>query len=218
MKKLILFLGLPGCGKGTQAKIIFSTLGIPSYSIGEFLRSYSNENHSDSLYVKSMLEKGEIVPGDLVNNIVKSLIDSVEKDFILDGYPRNIDQARFLDQYKSFKVMPIYFNLDRNLLVERIINRIQCKKCDTIYNAKKIDLTDFKCLSCGSLEYYKRLDDSESILKNRIQQFDSNTVAVLDFYKNLNLLYEIDAAEKVEIVSQKLNHVINDLSLTFDNN
>jgi adenylate kinase len=215
MKTLILFLGFPGCGKGTQAEIISSKFGITNYSVGELLREYAKKDYEDAALVQDMLEKGLIIPADLVNKIAGKVIEEVPKICILDGYPRSIEQATFLHNYKSLKVVPIYFKLEQDLLIERISNRFQCKKCDKIYSKKSKDVTNFKCEKCGSLDYYKRSDDNGDVLLNRIEQFNLNTLPVLDFYKKLNLLQEIDASHDVEQVSQKLNKIIMDLNIDF---
>jgi len=118
IKTVIVFIGPPGCGKGTQSQNLCSKFNIESYSLGELLRSYAEANHRDSLEVKTMIEKGLIVPADVVNNIVKNLLDKTSSTCLLDGYPRNIDQAKFLNTYPNLRIVPFYFALDKSALME----------------------------------------------------------------------------------------------------
>jgi adenylate kinase len=215
MKTIILFLGLPGCGKGTQAQNLYKNFGIVGYSLGELLRSYASLDNHESAEVKKFIDNGLIVPGDLVNNIVKDLVAKPEKVCLLDGYPRNIEQAHYLHGYNSLRIVPFYFAIDNELLIQRIKNRVQCKKCDKIYSTSLFSATSFKCDWCKSVEFYKRSDDNEGVLIKRISQFQVNTKPVLDFYKSLNLLHEIDASQSVEVVSNKLNLIIKELDLDF---
>jgi adenylate kinase len=215
MKTAILFLGPPGCGKGTQSGIVLNNFAIISYSIGDLLRSYAESNNQDSATIKNMIEKGIIVPGSLTNSIVAKLVDSVPKVFILDGYPRNLEQANFLNTCSNIKVIPVYFKLDKDLLLERVLNRWQCKNCGLIYGAKllELDVDKFKCSGCGLAQLYKRSDDNYEVLQNRIEQFTKHTFPVLNFYKNLNLLHEIDASQDVNEVNMDLSRIIKNLDI-----
>jgi adenylate kinase len=214
MKTVILFLGPPGCGKGTQSKIISKKLGITSYSVGDLLRSYAESNSSDSLYIEDMIKNGLIIPGDLVNSIVSKLFSDVFKTCILDGYPRNLEQALFLNQC-DVRVIPIYFKLEESLLLDRILNRWQCQDCGLIYNAKlfNLDVYKFKCPECNSTKLYQRDDDSYEVLQNRIKQFTQYTLPVLNFYRDLNLLFEIDGAQNVNKVNVDLDKIIENLDI-----
>jgi adenylate kinase len=214
MKTVIVFIGPPGCGKGTQSQNLCSKFEIDSYSLGELLRSYAEASHKDSLEVKTLIEKGLIVPADVVNNIVKDLLDKTSSTCLLDGYPRNIEQAKFLSNYPNLRIVPFYFALDKSALMNRILNRVQCKKCDRIYSYNLHDFDNFKCINCGSTEYYKRSDDKEEILKNRIDQFEINTAPVLDLYRG-KILYEIDAAEDISKISERLSAIISELGIDF---
>jgi len=215
MKTAILFLGLPGCGKGTQSKIILNIFGITSYSIGDLLRAYVESNASDSTDVKNMIQNGFIIPGELVNSIVLKLLNDVSKVCILDGYPRNLEQASFLNDCNDINIVPIYFKLDENLLLDRIQNRWQCKGCGLIYDARllNLEISEFKCLECNSTQLYRRSDDNYEVLQNRIEQFAKHTAPVLNFYRDLELLYEVDGAQDVNKVSMDLSEIIKNLDI-----
>lgn len=215
MKTVIVFLGLPGCGKGTQSQIICSKFNIKSYSLGELLRSYAESGYSDSLEVKNLIEKGSIVPANIVNKIVKNLLEHSSNICLLDGYPRNLEQAEFLNSYDFLKIIPIYFYLNKSVLMNRILNRVQCKKCDKIYSYNLHDFKNFKCVSCGCEKYYKRSDDNEMVLRNRIAQFDSNTAPVLNLYRDLKTLHEIDASDDISAISKRLNAIMIELGIDF---
>jgi adenylate kinase len=214
-KKVIVLLGLPGCGKGTQAAIVAEKFSITSYSIGEILRSYAAGKYENSSEVKNIIDKGQIVPGSLVNDIVNNILKDAPKVCILDGYPRNLDQAQFLATDSSIDVVPIYFYVNRQSLEERIQNRVQCRDCDKIYSAKNLDLNHFKCDNCGFLEYYSRSDDNLDVLTNRINQFEINTIPVVDYYEKLGMLRQIDASQSVEQVSANLRQLILNLDIDF---
>lgn len=215
MKTVILFLGLPGSGKGTQARKLCSQYNILSYSLGELLRSYSDADFDDSIDVKNMLQNGLIVPGNITNHIVKKLLDGTDKVCLLDGYPRNMEQADFLNNCNNLRIIPFHFDLNKEFLLDRILNRVQCKKCSAVYSIQYLDIENFICISCGLKDFYKREDDNITTLNNRITQFENNTKPVLNLYNNLGILNKIDASNSEEQVNLELNLIIKKLSIDF---
>jgi adenylate kinase len=133
----------------------------------------------------------------------------------LDGYPRNLEQSNFLGNIGDLNVMPIYFHLDKNLLLERINNRIQCKSCSKVYNAKLFNSDAFYCDFCGDIECYKRSDDNINALNNRIIQFEINTLPVIDFYQKLGVLHTINASSNIEQIKCEVNLLITKSGIDF---
>lgn len=202
MKHIISFLGLPGSGKGTQAALVTKKLGIPSYSIGQLLRQV------DDADVKKYIDAGLIVPDNVVNKVVEDLIKSLDTACLLDGYPRSMSQGKFLHDAPGIDMLPIYFKLDEKELLERIVSRIQCSECDTIYNDDVLDEEVFSCQNCGAKEYYRRKDDNKEILAVRIEQFKVNTVPLLDFYESQNLLRTLDAKLSIGALKKEIAEII----------
>jgi len=202
MKHIISFLGLPGSGKGTQAAMVTKKLGIPSYSIGQVLRDV------DDPVVKEYIDAGLIVPDNVVNKVVEDLMKSLDNACLLDGYPRSMSQAKFLHDAPNIDVLPIYFKLDEEDLLDRITSRIQCSECDSIYNDDILDEGDFSCQNCGAKEYYRRKDDNKEILAVRIEQFKANTVPVLDFYESKNLLHTLDAKLSIGALKKDIVQIV----------
>lgn len=202
MKHIISFLGLPGSGKGTQAAFVTEKLGIPGYSIGQLLRDV------DDVAVKHYVNSGLIVPDNVVNKVVDNLIKSLDTACLLDGYPRSMSQAKFLHDALDVDILPIYFKLDEEKLLERIASRIQCSKCDVAYNDDVLGGKTFSCQNCGAVEYYRRKDDNKEILAVRIEQFKANTLPVLDFYESKNLLQTLDAKLSVEALKKEIANII----------
>jgi len=202
MKHIISFLGLPGSGKGTQAAMVTKKLGIPSYSIGQVLRDV------DDPVVKEYIDAGLIVPDNVVNKVVEDLMKSLDNACLLDGYPRSMSQAKFLHDAPNIDVLPIYFKLDEEDLLDRITSRIQCSECDSIYNDDILDEGDFSCQNCGAEEYYRRKDDNKEILAVRIEQFKANTVPVLDFYESKNLLHTLDAKLSIGALKKDIVQIV----------
>ena len=215
MATALLFLGLPGCGKGTQAEIFCRNFNVHSYSLGELLRKYADSSEENSALIKSFIERGLVVPADLVNEIVSNILTKEKGVFILDGYPRSIEQARFLENYPLLRIVPIYFAMEEGMIINRILNRIQCTGCHKVYNTQTFQIANFVCDVCGSMKFYKRSDDDVEVLKDRINQFKSNTGPVIDFYKDNGILNQIDAAASVEQIAQKLSNMVTDLSIDF---
>ena len=210
MSTVLLFLGLPGSGKGTQASILCQRLNIKSYSLGDILRLYARSEAIDAKLVKNLLDNGEVVPANIVNKIVADILLNGEKLCILDGYPRTMEQADFLSKFQNLLVVPIYFNLSAEIIIGRILNRVQCVNCNKVYSSDVL-----VCEKCESKDFYIRNDDNRIIINKRIAEFNKNTLPVLDFYNKVDLLNEVDASTGVEQISQKLNCILERLRIDF---
>ncbi|MGE5402230.1 MAG: adenylate kinase [Ignavibacteriales bacterium] len=207
--RIVLF-GAPGVGKGTQAKILAVKLGIPHISTGEILRNAIKNETSLGLLAKKLVEKGNLVPDDIMAGIVKDVLsdNNCEKGFILDGYPRTLDQAKLLDAILTdLKPDDEYFiaiHVNDEDIIQRLTNRLTCKVCGSIFNIS--ELKDLKlCPSCNSIDsFYKRKDDQEDVIRNRLVVFHSTTKPVLDYYDGKGKMIYVDGTLPVEIVAEEV--------------
>lgn len=203
---ILVFLGAPGSGKGTQAKIISEQLNLKHSSTGDMLRAVSKQDTDLGKELSNILSTGELVSDELVNKIVVETLSSTEdySGSILDGYPRTAEQAKYLDNMNLSNIYAIYFNIDINLLKIRITKRITCSNCGAIYNEELSPPSNGICENCGSTKFDKRSDDNEDSLLKRIDIFESNKNSILEYYKGKGNLIELDASKEVEEVTNQL--------------
>ncbi len=192
--KLIL-LGPPGGGKGTVAKKLREEFKMPVISTGVILREEINRKTKLGEEIKEITSKGELVPDHIILEVIKERIkkkDS-EKGYILDGFPRNLEQARFLDELNETIDQVFYFEISFKEIIERLTNRRVCKKCGTNYNLLFNPLQrENTCDLCGG-ELYQREDDREETIKNRLQVFSEQTLPLKEYYQKKNLLTVVNA-------------------------
>ena len=186
---LIMF-GPPGSGKGTQANLLRQNLGIAHISTGEMLREHVASEDALGLEVAKIMRSGGLVPDEMVNRMVEERIEHAdcEVGFILDGFPRTVNQAKLLAELLAVKhVDPIvvHLKLDYNVIIARISSRRQCLVCGTIYSVPPgtPDGSVFCDLDGSKLE--TRADDREEVVKQRLAAYDRQTMPVLEFFKDL---------------------------------
>lgn len=202
---IIVFIGPPGSGKGTQSLLISKKLGIPHLSTGEILRLKSQSGTDEGNEVKKMMESGDLVPSDMVNQCVLEYLQSHEGDCILDGYPRNLDQAKFLRKHVSQNIKVFYFDISHDVLVQRITGRYSCKNCGEIYNKFFTFLKNpDQCDICKSKEFVQRSDDNTESITKRLKVYKDETVPVVDYYKKQGLLTVLDATRFVDRITEEL--------------
>ena len=199
--KVILF-GAPGSGKGTQAVMLAKELSLKKISLGDILREEVKKESSLGQEVKSYMEKGLLVPDELVSRVIEESIDS--KDFILDGYPRNLAQAQKLEEILKKKNTDmdvfVYLNVDEQTIVDRLSKRRICRVCNANYHLENMPSKEEGiCDSCGA-ELAQRKDDTPDVIRKRWEVFSKASQEILDFYKGRNKLIEIKAqGDKDEI-------------------
>lgn len=212
----MVLLGPPGAGKGTQAVMLSEKLGYLHLSTGDILRENVKKSTQIGKKAKSFMEKGDLVPDDIVIEMMLEAIknEAKDKDFILDGFPRTIYQARKIDAELLKLKLPIdlvvYFETSLKTVVFRLTGRRLCKGCGANYHVinmppKKEDTCD-KCDS----GLYQRKDDSEETIKNRLEVFNSQTKELIDFYKEKGILKEISGDLDADAVYKKLFGILND--------
>ena len=212
----IIFLGAPGSGKGTQASLLSENLCIESISTGDLLRKEVKKESKIGIIAKEQMESGALVSDDVVIKIIEEKIatKSCEKGFILDGFPRNINQALKLEEMldKNNKKIDKVFNFDveENILIKRIAGRYTCKKCSTVYNSYfKPTFKEGECDNCGSNEFENRSDDNEVTVKNRLKVYKESSFPLIEYYKKKHLLVSIDALKISPLVFEDLKSSIN---------
>ena len=187
---VILLFGPPGCGKGTQSPLISNLLNIPSISTGEMLRAEVNAGTALGKTVADILAAGQLVSDELVNEILVSRISrpDCQNGFQLDGYPRTVAQARFLEDLLERRGFPppvvFYFTAKDSVLIERITSRRQCPACGRIYNILfKPPIRPGLCDVDGT-PLIRRKDDTAEVVKQRLIAYNQQTRPVIDHYKS----------------------------------
>jgi adenylate kinase len=210
----IVLLGPPGAGKGTQAAKIVSEFNIPHISTGDIFRKNLKEGTPLGLKAKKYMDKGLLVPDDLVVELVKDRLtqEDCKDGFMLDGFPRTELQAKALDdELKSLETsldVVINIEVDHNLLIERITGRRICKDCGATYHVKfNPPKVQGICDACGG-ELYQREDDKEETVKKRLEVYTEQTEPLIQYYKKKELLQTIDGQQDINIVFKDIKEVL----------
>ena len=217
MKKELIFLGPPACGKGTQTNKLAQYLNLPHIDTGSLLRAEIKNETENGKIAKTYIDKGNLVPVELVASIIKDRLskDDCKNGYILDGYPRSLEQAQKLETINNeinngeeVDFRAIYFELDQSILISRIVNRRSCAKCGEIYNLKsKPTKVEGICDKCGG-ELVQRKDDNEEIAKARFETYFHETAPLIDYYKERSKLRTINADGTIDEVWERLLEVI----------
>lgn len=214
-----IFIAPPAAGKGTQAKFLSEEFNIPHISTGDLLREEVNLGTELGDKIKNNLDKGEFVTDDIITELLTSRLTKPDCDYgcILDGYPRNITQAKLLEDIfdKLDKELDnvLFLDIDLDLALKRMQGRIVCPKCGTSYNINNESLKPKKdgiCDKCAT-ELEKRNDDNEETFKNRFNVYLDKTSELLDYYDKLGLLkkIEINNSDSAADTYLKIKKVIN---------
>lgn len=206
----LILLGPPGAGKGTQASSIVAEYGITHISTGDIFRHNIKNETELGKKVKSYLDNGQLVPDELTIDLVWDRLsnDDCKNGFLLDGFPRTINQAEALQKgleergLKLDKVINI--DVDKNILVKRLSGRRVCKNCGETYHVdNKPTLKDGVCDKCSG-EVIQRADDNEKTVLDRIEVYEKQTFPLIDFYKNLGLILTVDGTLSIEDVFSQI--------------
>lgn len=199
--KLIL-LGPPGSGKGTLAKLIVQNKHLKHISTGDLFREKIKEESELALLIKNLINAGEYVPDEITNQVAKDAILEANKTnpagFILDGYPRTVAQAQYLDSIIDIDDV-IYLDVDKKVLLDRIVGRRICSNCGAIYNiyTNPKPKVENKCDRCGAL-LLQRKDDNLETATHRIDVYLEQTQPLIDLYTKKGLLKRYDGAKPAE--------------------
>ena len=210
LNRAVIFLGPPGSGKGTQAKMLADKYGVPHLSTGDMLREHIAKGTPLGLKAKPIMDRGELVPDSVVLKMVAERIERPDcsHGFVFDGFPRTVTQAKYLGELlkrQGFQQPTvIHMVIGYLLLIRRLTGRRVCKKCGAIYNIyDRPPKVEGICDLDGD-ELYQRPDDREEVIKPRLHAYDKLTAPLVSYYRHLGLLYEVDASKSVAEVEQEI--------------
>lgn len=214
----LMLMGLPGAGKGTQAEKIVDEYKITHISTGDIFRAAMKNGTPMGLEAKKFIDKGELVPDEVTNGIVKERLakDDVNDGYMLDGFPRNMAQAEALDEFgkelgKSLNCV-INIHVDPESLMERLTGRYICRDCGATYhkvfNPTKVEGT---CDRCGGHEFFQREDDKPETVKNRLDVNIKMNTPLLDFYKKQGLLHEVNGNQDIDKVFADIKEILDQI-------
>ena len=206
----LIFLGAPGAGKGTQAREVSKKFSVPQISTGDILRDAVKKGTPLGLAAKQKMEAGELIPDEVVCGIVEERISEPDcrTGFILDGFPRTLAQAEFVDRMLSAKgrgsPLAVNIRVDRDVLMKRLTGRRTCSVCGEIYNIyfgppKKEGVCDK-----DGRRLLHRADDNEDTIRQRLVAYENQTSPLIDYYRRKNLLHEVDGNRDPEPIAQEL--------------
>ncbi len=210
----IVLLGAPGSGKGTQSKLLVEHFEIPQISTGDLLRAAAKSQTPLGEKAKSIMQTGQLMPDDVVLDIIKQRLK--EKDtqhgFILDGFPRTLNQAKHLDQLlnkqKTTVHRAIFLDVDTDLLIKRTVGRQTCPNCNTMYNRYlSPPQRQNQCDNCDTTLNH-RADDNEETVRNRIKVYQSETAPLVDFYHQQGKLFRINGVGDTQHIFSQLSKII----------
>lgn len=217
--KNIIFIAPPAAGKGTQAKLVSGEYNIPHISTGDLLRDEMAKNSEIGLSIKKDMESGNLVSDEVITTLLKNRITSKDclNGFILDGYPRNLAQAKkyneLLDELNIDKGVVIFFDIDKETALKRTLSRIICPNCGSSYNLLIEDLKPLKeniCDRCNH-ELQTRTDDTKEVFIHRFETYINSTKDLIEYYNNLGLLHKIDVSNKdAETIYKEVKEILND--------
>lgn len=203
MDARIVLLGAPGSGKGTQAKRLCQELDLTLISTGDLLRQAVRENTPLGVEAKGYMDAGKLVPDQLVIGLIKEKLDGLQGGFLLDGFPRNLEQAKMLDTITDVN-MAVELDVDENMIVDRIAKRRSCRQCSEVYH---LDARPPKapgvCEKCGG-ELYQRSDDSEETVRNRLTVYHEKTQPLIDLYGKRGILITVDGRGSIDDVYRRM--------------
>ena len=215
----LLIMGLPGAGKGTQAAKIVEEFGVAHISTGDMFRTAMANKTEMGVLAKSFIDKGELVPDKVTNGIVKERLaqdDITEKGFLLDGYPRTIEQAHALDETLKNLDLKLdgVINIDVNpdSLIERLSGRFICRSCGATYhkvfNPTKVEGT---CDACGGHDFYQREDDKPETVKRRLDVNIAQGAPIIEHYRKAGIVFDIQGNQDINDVFADIEKAISSL-------
>jgi len=215
MPKIILLMGAPGAGKGTQARLLQQRLGLPQISTGDMFRALAESQTPLAEEVRSTQQAGKLIPDELVVRVVE---DRTEKDdcrngYILDGFPRTAAQAEMLEQLaerQGKKLSAILIDVSRELLEKRMTGRRSCPVCGEIYNLYfRPPKVDNRCDRHPEAELTQRADDRQEKVRVRLETYERETAPLLDYYQHTGRLYRVDGTRSPEDIYHEIEKILN---------
>lgn len=202
----LLFLGPPNSGKGTFSRMISEKYDLPTFSMGEMFREWAETDKEGKKIKEEYMDKGKLVPHEIVMKLARGIVHN-KKDFILDGFPRDVWQAKELDKITKLDLV-IYLEVTKKTIIERVKGRLQCETCGRVYHIKNIPPPKSGKCECGG-KLIRRDDDKDiKVLEERLRAYDTSTKPLIDYYKKEKILVEIDGNRKPEIIEKEIESII----------
>lgn len=209
----VILVGLPGAGKGTQAERITASFGIPHISTGDMFRRAVASGTELGNQLKSFLDSGRLVPDEITIEVVRERFkaEDAQRGFLLDGFPRTLEQANALDAMLDELQRPIdavlYIHVNEDVLLARLTGRRICKECGATYHTVfQPPKQEGICDRCGG-ELYQRADDTAEAVKTRLEQYQQ-TAPLIDYYHERGLLYQIEGERPIDEVYRDVSRVL----------
>jgi len=216
MRKIIVLLGAPGSGKGTQA-VFIKEMGLKHISTGEILREEVKKGTELGKRVKSIMEKGELVSDDIINELMFNVVRENSGGLLFDGYPRNITQAESFDEFlkgENLKVdYVIYLDVSEDTCKKRLSGRFFCPECKKDYNIYfSPPKNDRLCDNCGK-ELIQRDDDKENVVEERLKVYFEKTYPLIEYYEKKNLLYKVNGEREIREIKEEIRRILKNGSI-----
>ena len=203
----LVLLGPPGAGKGTQAGRLRGKLGLAYMATGGLLRKAVKERTLLGQKADNFIKQGKLVSDDTVLELLEDKIREERHGFILDGFPRNLFQAKRLDEIlrKENRKLDLVINLEvkESVIIERLSRRLVCSGCDRVYNKENLGSFDGTCRVCGT-SFFQREDDNPEAIRERISTYLKHTRPLINYYEKQKILYNIEGEQSPEEISQQI--------------
>tara|TARA_Y100000994_G_scaffold213979_1_gene189548 strand:+ start:1622 stop:2269 length:648 start_codon:yes stop_codon:yes gene_type:complete len=211
--KNIIFLGLAGAGKGTQAKMLSDFIGIPMVSSGDLFRYHLGNNTELGIEANKYMSTGALVPDDITINMILQRIgeEDCTEGFILDGFPRTLEQAESLHTAVNGNISSvIYIQVEETELIRRLSDRVVCtsSKCNAILSKADVKDMDSNCPICNEMSLTQRQDDLPEVVENRLNTQVPLINQLVDYYKKKEILISIDGQQNVDAVESEIKNFL----------
>ncbi len=210
----LVFLGPPGAGKGTQARMLAAERGIPQIATGDMLREALAQKTRLGLEARSYMDRGALVPDEVVIGLVAERIDrpDARAGFLLDGFPRTVAQAEALGRLLSDRGIGIdrviFFDVSEDELIRRLTGRRVCRSCGALYHmVSSPPKREGKCDQCAG-DLYQRDDDSETTVKGRLSVYRTQTLPLLDYYRERNSLVSVEGEGPMDEIARSIRRAV----------
>jgi adenylate kinase len=210
---ILVFLGPPGAGKGTQAKLLSQRMGFLHLSTGDLLREAVKNQTPLGKKAKEYMDRGELVPDGLIVQLIEETMPK-DGNVILDGFPRTVNQALALEEMlkgKGEKISKVlFFDVPDEVIIDRLSGRRVCSKCGAVYHVKyNPPKVEGVCDLCGG-SLVQRDDDREEVVKKRLEVYRKQTQPLIEFYQDRGIIYRLDAGKAVEELFEEVKGLVRD--------
>jgi adenylate kinase len=215
MSKIIVLMGAPGAGKGTQARLLQHRLGLPQISTGDMFRALAETQTPLAEEVRAIQQAGKLIPDELVIRVVEDRTAQADarKGYILDGFPRTAAQAEMLEELawrQGKKLSAILIDVPLDLLERRMTGRRSCPICGEIYNVYfRPPKVDNKCDCHPEAELMQRADDRQEKVRVRLETYERETAPLLDYYQRTERLHRVDGTRSPEDIYRDIDRILN---------